>query len=551
MLSTMGAFIGGLGLFLLAINMITNGLKVAAGDALRELLARSTATTARGIGSGILFTALVQSSSAVTVATIGFVNAGLMGLGGALSVVYGANVGTTVTSWLVAVVGFKFQIQLYALPVVGIGMLLRVFGGSSRWSAVGEALAGFGLFFIGVAVLQEGFADAVEQFDLSRLAIAGPLGVLVYVLVGATMTVLTQSSSAAIAITLTAATGGLLTIDAAAAMVIGASVGTTSTAAFAVIGATPNAKRVAAGHVMFNVVTATVALLILPLMLLLVARTGDWLQLAAAPAVTLALFHTLFKLLGVALFWPLNARVAQFLRRRFRSASEDLGTPRHLDRHVATTPALALDALTLELKRTLALSVATLQQGLLGRHPRELQTRREAVQNLLSETSTFLERLERNALPDSVTGALPGVLRLVNYLEEVEQLTGELLQRQATLTGIPELTELTRFRQAVTTLLHAADPEAETFDPDAMAYHQQHLTLAWRALKDDILSQAAAGRLSVQRASTLIDTLRNAQQAALQVGKAALRLQALLAAQSHPVDAQATPETEAAKEAGH
>ena len=168
MLNTLGALLGGLGLFLLAVGMISNGLRLAAGRQLRSLLERYTGSPARGIASGALITALVQSSSAVTVATLGFVNAGILNLPQALGVVFGSNVGTTMTGWLVAAVGFKFKLELFALPLVGIGMFLRLTGSRSRRGALGEALAGFGLFFIGVDILRDGFAGLADSMTLPQ-----------------------------------------------------------------------------------------------------------------------------------------------------------------------------------------------------------------------------------------------------------------------------------------------------------------------------------------------------------------------------------------------
>ena len=144
-LITIGMLAGGLGLFLLAVNMITDGLKLAAGRALRVMLGKWTRSPGHGILTGLSITAIVQSSSAVTVATIGFVNAGLINLYQSLGVVFGANIGTTMTGWLVAIVGFKIKVELFALPMIGIGMLLRLTGGESRRAAIGMALAGFGL----------------------------------------------------------------------------------------------------------------------------------------------------------------------------------------------------------------------------------------------------------------------------------------------------------------------------------------------------------------------------------------------------------------------
>src|SRR5690606_25167890 len=194
-----------------------------------------------------MLTGMVQSSSAVTMATIGFANAGLLGIYQALSIVLGATVGTTMTGWLVAVVGFQFKISSFAMPLIGIGVVMRLVGASSRTGALGEALAGFGLFFVGIDFLRMACEGVSEQVDFTSLSPDGLLGLLLYVLIGIVMTVLTQSSSATVALTLTALSSGIMQFPAAAAMVIGATIGTTSTSALSVIGATPNARRVAAG----------------------------------------------------------------------------------------------------------------------------------------------------------------------------------------------------------------------------------------------------------------------------------------------------------------
>jgi len=530
---TAGTFLGGLGLFLLAISMITSGLKIAAGEALRDILASSTRTRARGVASGILVTGLVQSSSAVTVATIGFVNAGLMGLTAALGVVYGANIGTTVTSWLVAVVGFKFQIQAFALPMVGLGMLMRLLGAHRRIGAIGEALAGFGLFFVGVAILQDGFAGAVERFDLTRLAVEGPLGVLLYVGIGAAITLLTQSSSASIAITLTAATGGVLGLGAAAAMVIGASVGTTSTAAFAVIGATPNAKRVAAGHVLFNLLTASVAVIILPLMLWGVREAGDVIGLQDSPAVTLALFHTTFKLFGLALFWPMTDALARFLDRRFRSQAETLGRLQYLDRNVAATPSLALDALTRELERALDIAHGNLRRALGSTliSPKDLVVGRDALGNLVPAIEAFIARLDRERMSPTLAAQIPAALRITNYLDEIVALTGEMVDRGHTLDALRGTAvgdEIAGFQRAAVSVINAAHPDrldAQTATQLDASY--QALQQSWHGLKDVLLTAAAEGRAPIARINLAIDVLRSSLRVTEQVVKAAHRLQAL------------------------
>jgi hypothetical protein len=183
---------GGLGLFLLGMAMMTDGLKLAAGPALARILEGATRTRQHALGSGMLLTALVQSSSAVTVATVGFVNAGLLSLGGAIWVLFGANVGTTLTSWIVALVGLKLDIETLALPLIAVGAVLRMTSLQQR-AAVGQACAGFGLLFLGIDFLQQAMAGVAGR--LSPPQGDGVPALLAQLGIGALMTMLVQSSS--------------------------------------------------------------------------------------------------------------------------------------------------------------------------------------------------------------------------------------------------------------------------------------------------------------------------------------------------------------------
>ena len=414
----LGSIIGGLGLFLLAIGMMTDGLKLAAGNALRTLLAKWSKTPFRGVVSGAAMTALVQSSSAVTVASLGFVNAGLLSMRHALGIVYGANIGTTMTGWLVAMVGFKLNIQAVALPMIGVGMILKLLKPNSRLASVGIAIAGFGLFFVGIDSLKTAFEGIVSTFDLSQFKAEGVEGFLMYLVIGFVMTVLTQSSSASIALTITAATSGMVGIYAAGAMVIGANIGTTSTAMFASIGATSSAKRVAAAQVVFNVATAVVAALILPLLFGLIHWITAVAEIDADPGITLAIFHTLFNLLGVALIFPLNDRLVSFLELRFVSLEEEASKPKHLDKNIAQTPDLAVNALILEL-----LSVSDrflhVYPKLFSQQSSEItavENDIHGVEALCQHISQFIVDVERAALSEETTKALASLMRVEHYM---------------------------------------------------------------------------------------------------------------------------------------
>lgn len=416
-ISTSGALIGGLGLFILAIGMMTDGLKLAAGSSLRSLLSNWTSSPLKGIFSGAFMTAIVQSSSAVTVASIGFVNAGLLSMRQALGIVYGANVGTTMTGWLIAFSGFSFNIHSFALPMIGVGMFLKLIKGQGRTASFGLALVGFGLFFIGVDVLKGAFEGMVHVFDLTKMAAEGIGGIILFTIVGFIMTILTQSSSASIALTITAASSGVVGLYAAAAMVIGANIGTTSTALIASIGATSNAKRVALAQVIFNASTAVVAFLILPILFYSIDVLTSTLKLQTNASLSLAMFHSVFNILGVILIFPFNARLVKFLEGRFLSWEEKESHSRYLDKTIAMTPDLAVNALVLEMK-SIAEKVSYLSnQAIYARFNKEKPFLEQAVviKHLLENVSGFIVSVEGSELSEQTTQDLATVMRIEQY----------------------------------------------------------------------------------------------------------------------------------------
>lgn len=523
---------GGIGLFLLGMMLMTDGLKLAAGQALRHILAEWTRTPLRGLLSGVLITSLVQSSSAVTVATIGFVNAGLLDLLQTIYVIFGSNIGTTMTSWLVALVGFKVDVKALALPLIAVGMVLRLTSGTTSRGALGTALAGFGLFFLGIDVLKDTFTALGDDFPVERFAREGFLGVLLFLGIGFALTLLMQSSSAAMAITLTAAAGGLVPLTDAAAVVIGANLGTTSTAALAVIGATPNAQRVAAAHVLFNCITGLVALLILEPMLagIGVVRTG--LGLDDSPATTLALYHTTFNLFGVALLWPFTPRLVRFLDARFHRAEEDLARPRFLDKNVVSTPSLGLDALAMELgrigalARTMAkscLSVERIPSGQLKDDERVLGRLADAVRQ-------FVVTLQRANLPPDLVAALPTAIRVGRYYEETAEMAVLVANAQRQLGPVEDrelAAAMAQFRGECVRLVEAGDPERPEFTAAELDPLLAELEQNYQALKALLLRVGARGRLPVRQMVGQLDQYSAINRMVEQVLKGAQHLHAV------------------------
>jgi phosphate:Na+ symporter len=445
LMTLIAGFLGGLGLFLLGMTLMTDGLKLAGGKALQHILGTWTRTRVRALASGMSVTALVQSSSAVTVATIGFANAGLLTLGQAVWVIFGANVGTTMTGWLVALLGFDIRIEAFSLPAIGLGALTYLFARGARAKHLGLALAGFGLLFLGIDVLKNAFANLSVSVDLGALARPGIAGLVLMVGLGALLTVLMQSSSASMAMALTAAMSGAVPLEAAAAAVIGANLGTTVKAMLVVIGATANAKRVAAAHVFFNALTAVVALMILPWFLGFIAWVWGSTGEAPAPAMLLALFHTGFNLLGVALMIPIAPTMIRWLQGRFASAEEDAARPRFLDASSAGVPDLGLRALIMEIDRMGDLSHRMAREALAERPPTadSLATQGTVVERLLESISEFAARIARVHLPETISEGITEALRIARYHRDVATLAHDIaalrrLRERHTLPAIAE-----------------------------------------------------------------------------------------------------------------
>ncbi len=505
-----GNVAGGIGLFLLGMMLMTDGLKLAAGRALRHILGEWTRTPLRGLFSGILITSLVQASGAVTVATIGFVNAGLLGLLETVYVIFGSNIGTTTTGWLVALVGFKVDVKALALPLIAAGMVLKLISKGQRRSALGTALAGFGLFFLGIDVLKTTFEGLGNDFPIAAWARDDFLGAVLFVGIGFVLTFLMQSSSAAMAITLTAAAGGLVPLGDAAATVIGANLGTTSTAALSVLGATSNAKRAAAAHVMFNLLTGAVALLLLAPLLTGIRWSLGWVGAGGDVVTTLALFHTLFNVLGVVLMWHVTPRMVRFLEARFRGGDEDLGRPRYLDRNVVTTPSLAIDALVSELKRIGALANGMAQSALSseGVPSERLDEERRVLDRLVESVSQFTVQVQRSNLPEDLGENLPSAIRVARYYQEVAELAGEVAGNQRDLAEITEeklAREMAHFRRESVGLIGRSDPVADAFSAAESERRLEDLERRYQGVKATLLRAGASDRLPVRQMVAQLD----------------------------------------------
>lgn len=342
--------LGGIGLFLLGMSLMTDSLKAIAGEALRQWLVRFTNSPIKAVLSGIGLTVVVQSSTATTLATIGFVSAGVLSFSHAIGVIIGANIGTTSTGWLVALLGLKFSIASFALPMIGIGALLKVLG-NEKVSFLGLTLAGFGLLFFGIQILQDAMSGIAELIDLSRWAEPTLIIKVILVVIGILMTILLQSSSAAITTTLAALSTQAINFEQTLALVIGQNIGTVATAVLAAMGATTSAKRTAAVHVVFNVVTAIFAFLILSPIFVWAYQHVDAIH-QLDEVLLVAAFHTAFSLLGACIFMPLLPKFEQLIIRLL--PEQEPVTTRYLDESLYSVPALAIAAVERALLKSIA-----------------------------------------------------------------------------------------------------------------------------------------------------------------------------------------------------
>lgn len=309
------SIMGSLGLFLYGMKVMGDGIQQAAGERMQKTLSLMTGNRISGVLTGFVVTAIIQSSSATTVMVVSFVNAGLLTLTQSIGVIMGANIGTTVTAWIVSLIGFSLQISALAIPAIGIGFIMTVI----KWKhkALGEVVLGFGLLFLGIDFLTKSMPSfSIEQLTaIKSVADLGFVSILIGVAIGMGITLIIHSSSASTAIMLTLSFQGLISPQFAAAMILGANIGTTIDAALAAIGTKTAARRAALVHVLFNVIGTVWALIFFRWLLLAVDWVtpgsvdwqGDMIPTAAQGALItthLAMFHTVFNIINTTLFLP-------------------------------------------------------------------------------------------------------------------------------------------------------------------------------------------------------------------------------------------------------
>jgi phosphate:Na+ symporter len=305
----------GVAIFLFGMLSLESGFKVFTGGTLDRILKKTTDKRWKSLAFGVISTSIMQSSSLVSVITISFLSAGLLGLSEGIGIIFGANLGTTTGAWLVAGFGLKVNISAYAMPMLVFGTLL-IFQKSSTMKGIGYVLAGLGFLFLGIHYMKEGFDTFKDTIDLTQFAVSGILGLLLYSLIGMAATVVMQSSHATLVLTITALSIGQISYENALALAIGANVGTTITAIIGSLSSNEQGRRLAGAHLVFNFITGVIAIIFLQQMLWMVDLISRHIGIRADDfTLKLAVFHTLFNLIGIIVMLPLLDRLVVLLNR--------------------------------------------------------------------------------------------------------------------------------------------------------------------------------------------------------------------------------------------
>ncbi|GIL00725.1 MAG: hypothetical protein BroJett030_06240 [Alphaproteobacteria bacterium] len=493
--------LGGVGLFLLGITLLTEGMRGLAGTALRNFLRRYTRSPASGAVTGALATATIQSSSAIIVATVGFVGAGLMTFGQALGIIFGANIGTTITGWLVAIVGFKLQLGAILLPFVLVGVLMRLFG-AGKWRSAGWALTGFCLLFVGIGAMQQGMAHLQGVFSLDGFSADTLTGRLQLVGIGLAVTVVTQSSSAGVAIALAAIGAGAIDFSQAAALVIGMDIGTTSTAALATIGGSTAMRRTGLAHVIYNLMTGTAAFFLLGPLTTAVAATSAAAGLGD-DQINLVAFHTTFNMLGVA--------VILFFTRPFADVVIWLVPERgprltaRLDERLHVDPAAAADAIGATIDEIARFLFAVLADQLSGVSQLHAERRLATAAGAIDETRQFAERVRTD---QAQAMARRRHLAALHALDHLVRLRNRCTQGARVQTVLAD-PGLRRSGDEMAAILRAIIDGSLSDDAEARLDALRHrLRDARHEAREETIAAAASGAMATSDAMLRLDAIR-------------------------------------------
>lgn len=496
--------LGGIGLFLLGMTLLTDGLKSLAGDALRQILSKFVKGPFSALSSGTLVTVLVQSSSATTLATIGFVSAGILTFPQTIGVLLGAKLGTTSTGWIVATLGLKFSISVIALPVIGVGAFMRLLS-KGRIAQAGMALAGFGLIFVGIDTLQAGMGELRSVIDLSAYSGNTITGVMLLVFTGIIMTVIMQSSSAAVATTLTALFAGAIDVSQAAALVIGQNFGTSVTALIAIIGASTAAVRTGISYIVFGAVIAAIALVLMPVFI----HVTNLMQIAddvGALTIAIAIFHTGFNLAGVLLIMPFRHYFTEMIERWV--PEKELSLTRHLDRSVQNIPSVAIETVNRTLQDILKNLLMFLKEVI--ETPQKMPDKEtvEIAERAIEEVNLFINGINVESYRSAEYNRYVATLHALDHTTRFIDACKEF-QHVSVIVKDPVAVEMAEtFTKSIHTSLEWIDSHEEFDLAGTLEKTSNDLALLRKKRRVEILEMTAGKKESSTHILQILDAIR-------------------------------------------
>ncbi len=529
---------GGLGLFLFGMKIMSEGLQKIAGGRMRQILGALTNNRFVGTFVGIAVTAIIQSSSATTVMVVGFVNAGLMSLVQAIGVILGANVGTTITAQLIA-----FKITKFALPAIGIGAGFKLFTKDKKWSYLGEILLGFGLLFFGLSVMKQAFDPLKTSEEFRQLFMVVGDNHLLGVLIGAVLTMIVQSSSATIGITIALATSGILSFDASIALILGENIGTTITANLAAIGTNLAARRTAFAHFLFNSLGVCYMLLFFPLFLQFIAsmtpgdadfviQTQDQVarmggEIGDKPFIArhIANTHTMFNILNTLIFLPFVGILAKLSTVVIRGREEDIEFHlKYLDNRVLSTPPIALAQARSETRRMARIAQEMVDDTLLFLQDNDLkrisslEKKEDLTDVLQKEITDFLVALSQKSITQETSKEVASMMNMVNDLERVGDhcenlwtLNNRKLDQKIKFSEIAmnEITDISKMTSEFLAVIVKALEEKNTEVFDEAARLEDAIDDIEERLRDNHIKRLNTGECTVNSGLIFIDMLHN------------------------------------------
>jgi phosphate:Na+ symporter len=419
--------IGGLGLFLYGMKLMGDGMQKAAGDRLRRILEILTGNIFLAILVGALVTAVIQSSSATTVMVVGFVNAGLMTLQQAIGVIMGANIGTTITAWLIAI-----NLSEWALPAIGIGVMLTMISKNKTYRYVGQTFLGFGLLFLGLDTMGSSMAAIKESPKIAQLFLSIGKSPIEALLLGVAVTMIIQSSSATTGLVIALGNQGLLTFDAALPIILGANIGTCITAILASIGASRNAKKAALAHLLFNLIGSILAMIFLPWFNALVRFINPQADFAHMVANAHTAFNLANTLLWIGLVNFLVKAVNLLVPGKDPLPQK---APAYLDKRMLNTPSVALSLATKELIRMANIAGEMIEDARIGffeqnrKRIEDTYVKEDVVDHIQKEVVEYLSTLlSQTSLTKPQSTRMAGLMHIVNDIERIGDHANNLAQ---------------------------------------------------------------------------------------------------------------------------